>query len=239
MFSLTRFRFQFTPCLSMTVCAILAAALLTQLGMWQLHRAAEKHRMLHAQHLQAQQSPVEWLAGQKLPDQYQSIQIHGQALPILLLLDNQHQQHMFGYDIIVPVLLSTNIVVLVDYGWTAGDPLREKYPAMLVPPGDLKLSGQVYYPSNHAWLLGASLEVPRPGVFLLERVDVNSLRDLLHKSVYPFMIRLQPNSQQNLVRNWPVVAMSPARHYGYALQWFVMAGVIVILYVSLNIKKKL
>ncbi len=239
MISLPVFRFQFTPSLGMTLCTIVMASLLTQLGIWQLHRAAEKHRMLYAQHIQAQQPPLEWLVGQKLPAQYQSIRVHGQALPMLLLLDNQHQQHLLGYDMIVPVLLDDNTVVLVDYGWIVGDPLRAKYPSMSVPKGYLSLSGQAYYPSNHAWLLGSSLEIPRPGVFLLERMDVNSLRDLLHKSVYPFMIRLQPNSKQNLVRNWPVVAMSPARHYGYALQWFVMAGVIVILYVVLNMKKKL
>ena len=239
MISLTCFRRQFTPSLAMTLCTVCMTLLLTQLGIWQLHRAAEKQQMLYSQSIQQQQPPLEWVAGKKLPAQYQLILVRGQALPMLFLLDNQHQQHLFGYDMIVPVLLSNNKVVLVDYGWIVGDPLRAKYPSMSVPHGYLRLSGHAYYPSKNPWLLGDALENPHPGVFLLERMDFVGLSDLLHKSVYPFMIRLQPNSKQNLVRNWPVVAMSPARHYGYALQWFLMAGVIVILYITLNMKKTL
>ena len=239
MISLTRFRFQFTPSFSMSLCAGLVVALFVYLGLWQLQRAEEKQQMLDTQQVQSHQQPLRWSPGHILPVQYQSVRVRGTALPVLLLLDNQHQQHLLGYDMIVPVLLDANQVVLIDYGWIAGDPSRATYPSMPIPQGRLNLIGQAYYPSNKSWLLGSAVEYPRAGVFLLERMDVNSLRDLLHKSVYPFMIRLQPKGHQSLVRDWPVISMSPTRHYGYALQWFVMAVVLVILYVALNMKKKL
>jgi surfeit locus 1 family protein len=40
------------------------------------------------------------------------------------------------------------------------------------------------------------------------------------------------------VREWKTVAMPPQRHLAYALQWFVMALVVLIIFVALNLKKK-
>ena len=65
------------------------------------------------------------------------------------------------------------------------------------------------------------------------------IRQFLLKSVYPFIIRLSPQAEYGFVRDWPVVAMSVERHFGYALQWFAIALVIIILFIVLNVKKKI
>ncbi|WP_019216188.1 SURF1 family cytochrome oxidase biogenesis protein [Legionella tunisiensis] len=59
----------------------------------------------------------------------------------------------------------------------------------------------------------------------------------MHKSVYPFIIRLDKSEADSYVREWAVVAMPPERHYAYALQWFAIAFVILILFIALNLKK--
>lgn len=73
---------------------------------------------------------------------------------------------------------------------------------------------------------------------VVELLDVHLISQFLHKSVYPFIIRLNNHADNGYLREWPVVAMAPERHYGYALQWFAIALVILILFIALNLKKK-
>ena len=60
----------------------------------------------------------------------------------------------------------------------------------------------------------------------------------MQKAVYPFIIRLDKQDTYGFVREWETVSMLPARHLAYALQWFAMAFVILIIFVALNLKKK-
>ena len=39
------------------------------------------------------------------------------------------------------------------------------------------------------------------------------------------------------VREWPIVVMTPTRHYAYAVQWFAMAFVLLVIYLMLSFKK--
>ena len=64
------------------------------------------------------------------------------------------------------------------------------------------------------------------------------LSKILHKTVYPFIIRLGKNEPYGFVREWPVIAMSPDRHRAYALQWFSMATILAILFIALNFEKE-
>jgi cytochrome oxidase assembly protein ShyY1 len=41
-----------------------------------------------------------------------------------------------------------------------------------------------------------------------------------------------------LVRDWALPTLGIERHRAYALQWFSMAAVILILYVVLNVRRK-
>lgn len=222
----------------MTMVALCAFVLLVQLGRWQWHRALEKKNMLFSQRAQAKQPPLSWLEGSSEPSMYQTIRVKGQFLPTTLLLDNQTHQHQFGYDVLSPMVLPQGGVVLVDRGWVPGDPSRTTYPMVSVPQGTHWITGYVYVPSQRGWLLGEEMEQEQSKRIVVERVDVNKISHLLHKSVYPFMIRLGTQEPNGYVRAWPIVAMSPQRHQGYAVQWFTMAFVIVVLYVSLNTKKK-
>ena len=73
---------------------------------------------------------------------------------------------------------------------------------------------------------------------IIELIDTQLISQFLHKSVYPFIIRLSSQSKYGFVRDWPVIAMSVERHYGYAFQWFAIAFAIFIIFIILNMKKK-
>lgn len=229
---------RFKPHWVMTLLTILAMALFMRLGFWQLQRADEKKHMIASLNAFSQQTPTHWRPGNPLPEQYQPIHVQGHYLPARLLLDNQHYQHQFGYDVVSPLVLADGHVVLVDRGWIAGDVMRRILPAIETPSGLIQLVGSVYYPSNKNWILGQPLEKKEAGLAVVELLDTHLISQFLHKSVYPFIIRLEKQAANGYIREWAVVAMPPQRHYGYALQWFAIALLVLILFIALNIKKK-
>ena len=247
----------FTPHWVMTLLTLLAIALFLRLGFWQLDRAHEKKQMIAALNGFSQQTPTVWSPSDPWPAQYQPVKLQGHFLPNVLLFDNQHHQHQFGYDVISALILesvnsssedlrqdsncqqtlSNDQIVLVDRGWIPGDASRRVFPVADTPRGLIQLVGGVYYPSKKTWLLGPALEKKDDNLVVIELLDTTLISQFLHKSVYPFIIRLNPEAPNGYLREWPVVAMSPDRHYGYALQWFAMALVILIIYVALNFNK--
>lgn len=238
MIPLQLFDRRFTPHWAMTLLAVIAIGLFLWLGFWQIERAAAKKQMISSLNAFAQQAPINWSSKDTLPLQYQPIKLQGYFLSDELLLDNQLHQHQFGYDVISPLMLPDGHVVLVDRGWVAGDITRRTIPKIETPVGIITLVGSAYYPSEKNWLLGQSLEKKTAHVAVVELLDVHLISQFLHKSVYPFIIRLNNHADNGYLREWPVVAMAPERHYGYALQWFAIALVILILFIALNLKKK-
>jgi surfeit locus 1 family protein len=128
-------------------------------------------------------------------------------------------------------------VVLVDRGWVLGDLRRMVLPRIVVPSGRIQVQGQAYYPSSKGLVLGEIFEPHGASFGVIERVDTKLISNILHKKVYPFIIRLDRSAKAGYVRDWPVVAMSPQRHYAYALQWFAMALLVCVIYGVLSIKK--
>lgn len=238
MFSLTGFNVRFTPRWQMSLLAFCAILLFSRLGFWQLQRAAEKKQMVSAHREWEKQTPILWQPQNKLPAQYQPIIVHGHFLPKVLLLDNQHYHHQFGYHVISPLVLANQHVILVDRGWVAGDVTRQILPAMELPTNVSHLVGSVYYPSEKNWLLGQLIEKEQADLVVIELIDTQLIGQFLHKSVYPFIIRLGKEAANGYIRDWAIVAMPPQRHYAYALQWFAMALVILILFIALNTTAK-
>ena len=100
----------------------------------------------------------------------------------------------------------------------------------------LEITGMAYYPSSKGFVLGEPLEKISKDLVIIETQDTLLLSKLLHKSVYPFIIRESENSRSPFLQQWPVVSMQPSRHYAYALQWFGLAIVLIIILIIL--KKK-
>lgn len=227
----------FTPHWAMTLSALLTIGLFVFLGVWQLQRAKEKASMLDQAANLSLQTPGKWKVGQALPLQYQPIVVKGEYLSPVLLLDNQHHQHQFGYHVITPLSVDKNQVILIDRGWIAGDLNRRQFPSISTPSQFLQISGQAYYPSNKEWVLGQEIEQKTANLIFIERINTQLISQFLHKSVYPFIIRLNKDEAYGYVREWSIVSMPPERHKAYAFQWFAMALAIFVIYVGLNLKK--
>lgn len=236
MFSVTVFRFSFTSSWKMLGLAGLSVCLFVGLGRWQIHRAEEKRQLLELYQVQMQAQPIA-IPGAAV-EQYQRVRLRGQAgLPFTLFLDNQHHAHQFGYDVITPLLLADGKVILIDHGWLPGDPSRVVLPDIPELSQNLEYTGQAYYPPAHSLLLGSGLEVKSSDIIVIESLDLAIIGHFLHKTVYPFIIRQSEQTSGPYVRDWPIVAGSPTRHIGYAIQWFLFALIVIVLYIVLNVKR--
>lgn len=238
MFSVTGFHFSFTSSWKMLGVALLSMSFLSCLGIWQLHRAAEKRALLALYQTQMQRPPAAFPGSSS--QQYQRVQVQGQSqLAVTLLLDNQHHAHHFGYDVLTPLVMADGKVLLIDHGWVPGDPSRLSLPDITHLPKTVRYSGQVYYPATHSFVLGVGLEKKTSDIVIIETLNMTEISQFLHKPVYPFIIRLSAESQTTFVRDWPIVASSPVRHIGYAVQWFLFALGAGVMYIIFHTKRQI
>ena len=229
--SVTGFKGQWTEHWGMSLFTMLACLLCVRLGFWQVQRGIEKQHMLAAHQSFAHKAPNLWLHTLPLPAQYQPVVVQGHWMPDVILLDNQSYKHQFGYHVLSPLVVNHGQVVLVDRGWVVGDMTRHSLPKITKSKAS-QLSGSVYYPSEKGWVLGSVVEKEQPNLLVVELIDIPLISQFLHKPVYPFIIRLGEGEPNGYIREWTVVSMSPQRHYGYALQWFALALVVLIGYIS-------
>ncbi|MDF1677106.1 MAG: SURF1 family protein [Legionellaceae bacterium] len=222
----------------MSLLAFLGILLFVNLGAWQLHRADEKKQILAEQAEALTRAPELWLGEAREALPFKRIKFAGKFLPEVFFLDNQYHAHQIGYHVISPMLMPTGRVVLVDRGFVAAGATRQDLPDVNVPKEILDLSGYVYMPSKKTWVLGAEVERRHAQHMVIEALDVDMVSQLLHKSVYPFIIRLDKESPAGYVRDWVTVVMPPTRHLGYAFQWFALACVVLVIFIALNSRKK-
>lgn len=224
----------------LTLFTLLLFPFLVNLGFWQLERADEK-RLLANRHAERMALPP-----MSLDDLALAIEADGEDLSTLadrhvaftaefvthqyLLLDNRLRDGRFGYELIA-LARGEQRAVAINLGWIAGDPSRRSQPDVVLPKGPRSLSGRLYIPTADAYVL-ADEAVPSvfPAVvqsFPAKRY-ASALSDRLGVMLLPVEIRITENHPLANRADWPVVNQSPEKHTGYAVQWFTMAGVLII-----------
>ena len=214
----------------------LLLALLLALGFWQLSRAAEKSA------LQAR-----WIARSDLPSVTPEVLLsepdrsqHADRLlgwrgriesDRYLLLDNRIHQGRVGYHV-VALATAGDLLVPVNLGWIAGDPARRTVPVPVFASGDVDIEGRVYVPTAPTLMLVEQV-APKTLPALVQTLYwedwQRTLSTLADAPLFPYEVRIDPASLLALRADWPVVNQSNATHIGYALQWFGMALVLLII----------
>ncbi len=208
-----------------------------KLGLWQCARSSEKKQMLKVS--KQESSKITLLSKELKVKLHQQLIVNG---PFdnkhTFLLDNQFYQHKVGFDILVPLKTSTDRYLLVDRGWIQAMPARKEMPIFSNITNDHDLKGKAYFPSSKTWVLNSKLDNAGNWPLIIEKVDFKQLELLLNIKLYPFILRLDATNSGALDRDWRVVTMSPAKHIGYAIQWFGMALAAIIIFLVLNIERR-
>ena len=222
---------QFQPGWKLTLFIVLLLPCLVGLGIWQLQRAEQKRDILDK--VGERRGEVALSLDQlMLRDKpaFTQVKLRGRFLgDRMVLLDNRIHRGQFGYEVVMPVRTRGGALFLVSRGWTAGSLDRSRLPVIEPVPGMVDLQGEVYVPLGEAFTMGSN-EFPEGWPKRLQTLDVAKLSHALGEPLYPYVIRLDASSPGALEQHWQDVNILPAKHTGYAVQWFAMAGTLVILY---------
>ncbi len=219
----------FTPGVLPTLVVMILLPVLVTLGFWQLGRGEEKRVMLATHAERRAEAPVEIDQLMNSTDlAWRRVQMRGHFDPQhSLLLDNSIREGKAGVELIQPFQdEASGIWVWVNRGWLPW-PDRRVPPLYTTPLQTISLLGWVYVvPATfqlHADAASASW--PR----LITAVQPDMLWAELGREGFRQELRMESGPGAYRV-DWPVVAMSPAKHLGYAVQWFAMATALVGLY---------
>jgi surfeit locus 1 family protein len=218
--------------------------LLLALGVWQLNRAEEKRVLISLK--QQRQSTEILILSTTLPDTpeahlYKPIQAIGHYdTDHQYLLDNQINKGRAGYFVLTPFMLKTeNKAVLVNRGWLPLGKSRSGLPDIPVDSREITLNGRINrFPTVGLKLAGA--EIPTDSwPAIVQVVDTQVLAKQLGYPLFGFQVELDKQADDGFTREWhETLAMTPEKHIGYAVQWFLLALTLTVLFVKYGINKK-
>lgn len=231
-----------------TVFCLLMLPFLLSLGVWQLNRAEQKQTIQQLWLQQQAQEPAslsEVITSDKrgaelgslqnaMPD-FRRVRGEGQFLQDQYwLLEGGMFNGQLGYHVIMPfVLAGVDNVVIVNRGWVRGSPRREVNPTFSTPNMELTISGVLVEPSDLAFVdQNSQAHTGWPSRIL--EVDIELMREQLGRELLPKMLQIDADNPAALTVLWQPINMSPARHIGYAVQWFSMALVLCVLWCFAN-----
>lgn len=210
---------------------VILLPILCRLGFWQAGRAEEKSQIIAAHEAMLAAPAVELTSLNESEWQnYRQVSFKGEFLTPIFLLDNQLYQGQFGYEVIQPVKLDNEQIVMVSRGWVKGDAARLSLPQIERLQGSKIFFAYLYYPSVNPAAGKDSLAIDEDWPKVIQSIGVEKLYKLAginDKIRAPFLLRLDPISVVSLKQHWQLINVSPEKHWGYAFQWFGMAFVLL------------
>ena len=216
-----------------TLFTLVLLPLLISLGFWQLQRAEEKALLAAVFERQQAQSPAPlaslWQANATALA-YRPVVLEGRYRPGQhFLLDNRVREGRFGNEVLTVFELSSGGLALVNRGWLPADASRRELPQVTDITGEVRLTGQVYVSPGEPYLL-ADEALAETWPKRLQAVEMDKIARSLAGELFPYPVRIDRGQAGALVVDWQVVNVSPAKHRGYAVQWFSMAFALALVY---------
>lgn len=229
--------YRFAPRLVPTLVAIVIFVLTLSAGNWQTRRAAEKSAL--QQRLDAfamapavvlGRDRVEPAAVTDRPVLVRGRFVTGQTLYI----DNRVYRGAPGYHVVTPLQIEGGDQhVLINRGWIAAGPDRNRLPAVATPPDTVSVEGIAILPLATPYELAPDASSgPLRQNLVPQRIAAET-----KLALQPVVVLQTGQSPDGLVRDWPKPDAGVNTHRAYALQWYVMAVLAVALWFGLNLKK--
>ena len=204
--------------------------LVLSLGVWQIDRGYNK-KELENTFLERQSQPVKEIKYNVFleSDLYRNVVLEGKYLEKIFFLDNRIHNGKPGLKVFSPFETTNNNLVLVSRGWIELED-RSKLPTINTTKNVLKLQG-VLRPESQDFVLENEEMNNKNNPILLQTVNLSELSNFLGKPLSPYILELSELSESAFVKTWQPINLSSFRHFGYAVQWFGLAVVLIVGYV--------
>ncbi len=224
--------------------SLLLLPLLTGLGFWQLERAAEKMTIQESWREQQALAPVpfEEISGSSSTD-FRRVSLRGHFDgEHYWLVENRILDGNLGYEVLMPFYLASVSakadLVLVNRGWVAAGAYRDQLPEFETPVGIIRISGSLVEPSDNRFIKPTDHQGDKWPRRILE-IDPRHLGAQLEPevgsaTVHDAILQIDGDNAAALKVHWQPINMTPTKHRGYAVQWFSMAFVLLILTLFAN-----
>ncbi|GAB4542001.1 MAG: SURF1 family protein [Anaerolineae bacterium] len=231
-----------------TLIVLLGMAVLARLGVWQLDRL-EQRKARNAEIIAQLSLPPLPLTAEGLPEdlgdlKYRRATARGEfdfSHQVVLL--HQNWMNAPGVHLIAPLVLEGGSqAVLVDRGWLPADQAAPDGWSQFDEPGLLEVTGFIQL-SQTLPSRSQTAGQPESPEFRSEwyRVDIEAIQAQMPYQLLPVFILQSPAEDEGVrlpYRSEPEFDLSNGPHLGYALQWFVFALILGIVYVSYVRKKE-
>ena len=221
----------------MALAALAACALCIRLGLWQWHRwlEAEAAWTRFARGADA----VQPLGARRLADLplYQRVRLAGRLDGAhQFLLDNRSYRGNPGYEVLTPLARDGAPTLLVDRGWVPFTGSRARLPQVGVAPGaSLELSGRIAELPSAGLASGrAAPAAADPWPKVTSFPTPAELAGALGAPLEARILLLDPGAPAGYVRDWQPPGPTPLRHFSYAIQWWIFAGLTLVLWAVLG-----
>jgi cytochrome oxidase assembly protein ShyY1 len=229
------------PWWALTALMVALCAAFLGLGRWQWQRG--QVRQLQWDAFARGADEVRPLGASKLGDfsRFARVSLAGRFRPDRqFLLDNRSHAGQPGYEVLTPLELADGRALLVDRGWVAFTGSRAHLPdvsfaaapvATVVGRVDNLPSAGLDYGRAAPALAGSWPRVtsyPRMG----------ELSAALGRALEERIVLLDPGATDGYVRDWRPPGLPPARHWAYAIQWWLFAVTLVVIWIVATVRRR-
>jgi len=228
-------RFTFRP--GFALLALAAAVCMILLGNWQTGRAQQKLALQHRVDALAQGPLLSLPSAPVAAGAYahSRVTVRGEFIPQhTVYVDNRVLRGLPGYHVVTPLKISGgDRHVLVNRGWVGIGPTRAEFPPIRTPTGELVLEGLAVVPPEHVYELAQD----RGTGPLVQHLVPARIAERTGLKLQPIVLQQTSDTPDGLARVWERPDLGVNTHRAYALQWYAMGVVIVILYFTLNLRR--
>jgi cytochrome oxidase assembly protein ShyY1 len=227
---------KFSPGKLMTAFVVFFFPILIYLGSWQVMRGLEKKDIVN-QHYENKSLPVisekemATLNSENLI--YRTVNLEGEYQSESYILDNRLYRQEAGYEIFTAFETSEKNLFLINRGWVS----KEDYEnGTKDAEGKVTIQG-VLSPFKRFGLNLVDQIYLDGWPKLVQQVDYETTKNDIGNSINESVIQLSAASAGAFEPIWKPVDLKPSRHFGYALQWFGLALVLICSYFYYGYKK--
>ena len=139
-------------------------------------------------------------------------------------MDNKTFNGKAGYVVFNPFTLTSKEKILVSRGWIESDQ-RDSLPELSLPKKNLKLDGMIR-PFTKDFVLKDQAKKFGEN-FIIQGLDKDLMEELSEKKFMPYVFELSALSNLSFEKIWQPTSLKSTRHFGYAIQWFALALVVL------------
>jgi surfeit locus 1 family protein len=126
---------------------------------------------------------------------------------------------------------------MVNRGWTPAGQDRAELPEIKVSSRESGVEGVLSQPPGQLMRLGNPVESSKSWPKRVQNIDLALIEKDTGLRLQPYVLHLKASSEQAYFQDWTPYVDTPQKNQSYAIQWFSMAVVLLLIYISLNTRR--